>query len=194
MTTVHSLQDLGHLRSGYQYRSAKDLESGEPYQAVQLGVLAANGELDWSSLEPMRFEGDPKQYLLRTGDVLFPLRGGRTAAVAIKNPPEDAFVVGHWAILTPDSAKADGTYLAWYWNHPAICKRREYEMSKGSNIQFISMRDCRSFKVQLPPLERQRQVARVAELWQQEQKLTGRLEELKDKLINAATMQAAIEE
>lgn len=192
MTKRYLLGDLGHIWSGYSYRSAKDLEPKDDpnYQAVQLNALTEDGQIDWSKLEPIRFDGNPDLYLLHPGDVMFPLRGSRASAVVVRDPPDDALAVGHWAVLTPDPKKVDGAYIAWYWNHPDVSKRREYEMSKGSNIQFISMRDCRSFMVELPSLACQQQISRVADLRRQERELVQRIELLKDKLVSAATMQA----
>ncbi len=193
MSTGQLLKNLGKLRSGYHYRSAKDLAEGDPYQAVQLSALTEDGRLDWSVLEPIRFEGSPDPYRIQSGDVLFPLRGSRTVAAVAIDPPADALAIGHWAILTPDPRQVDSTYLAWYWNHPAICKRRDYEMSKGSNIQFISMRDCRNFEVHLPSLQQQQHIARIENLRQQERILVQQIEALTDRLIDAATMQAVME-
>jgi len=193
MTRRCLLGELGQLRSGYSYRSARDLEPEDDanYQAVQLSALTQDGQIDWSQLERIRFDGNPKQYLLHSGDVLFPLRGSRTLAAVVQDPPNNALAVGHWAVLTPDQEKVDGEYIAWYWNHPDVSKRREHEMSKGSNMQFISNPDCRSFMVELPSLARQQQISRVADLRRQERELVQRIETLKDKLVSTATIHAA---
>ena len=195
MTTRQLLKNLGELRGGYHYRSARDLEPGDDanYRAVQLGSLTEDNQIDWDSLEPIHFDGDPKRYLLHDGDVLVPLRGIRVVATLVEEPPNDALVIGQWAILSPNSHVIDSRYLVCYLNHPRM-QHRLTSLSRGSGIPFISMKDISDMKVHVPPLMRQQQIARVAELRQQERKLTSRIEELKDKLINAATMQAAIEE
>ncbi len=191
MTKQEILGKLGHIRSGYSYRSAKDLESGDNpnYQALQLNALTDEGRLDWSKLSPIYFDGNPEQYLLRSGDVLFPLRGSRTIAVVVEDPPPNALAMGAWAILTPDCRQVDGTYLVWYWNHPDISKQREHKLSKGSKIQFISMQDCKDFMIDLPSLDKQQTIVKIAKLRRQECALVSKIELLKDKLINAATMQ-----
>lgn len=193
MAITQRLNQLGYLRSGYHYRSVQELQSGDPYQGVQINAITEDGLLDWTNLEPIQFTGFPKQYRIQAEDVLFALRGSRTLATVAINPPDDVLAVGHWAILTPDVTQVDSGYLVWYWNHPAVSKRREKMMSKGTNIQFISMQDCRNFEVQLPSLQQQRQIARVAELRQQERQLVRRIEDLRDTLVYAATMQAAIQ-
>lgn len=196
MTKHYLLEELGQIRNGYSYRFAKDLEPKDDwnYQAVQLSALTEEGDIDWSKLEPIRFDGNPAQYLLHPGDVLFPLRGSRSCAAVVRDPPKDALAVGHWAVLTPDPTMVDSAYIAWYWNHPDVAKRREREMSKGSNMQFISMRDCRGFSVDLPSLVRQQQISRVAYLRRQERELVQKIETLKDQRISAMTLQAAIQE
>jgi Type I restriction modification DNA specificity domain len=191
MTKQKLLGELGHIRIGYSYRSAKDLESGDHpnYQALQLNALTNEGLLDWSKLSPIYFKGNPEQYVLRSGDVLFPLRGSRTIAVVVEDPPPNVLAVGAWAILTPEDRQVNGTYLVWYWNHPDISKQREHKLSKGSKIQFISMQDCKDFTIALPSLANQQKIAKIAKLRRQECELVSKIELLKDKLIDAATMQ-----
>lgn len=195
MKTGHSLEnlgDLGDLRTGYQYRSAKDIEprDNSSYCAVQLNSLTDDAQINWDGLEKIHFDINPEPYLLKSGDVLLPLRGNRTLAVVVRDPPSGALAVGHLAILTPDVQKVDSDYLAWYWNHADICKRRENELSKGTNIQFISIRDCRKFAIALPNLEKQRQIARIAKLRRREQEIVKKIELLQSKLIDVLTMRA----
>ena len=195
MTTRQVLENLGELRSGYHYRSARDLEPKDDpnYRAVQLGSLTEDNRINWDSLEPIHFDGDPKRYLLRDGDVLVPLRGMRVVATLVEQPPADAFVIGQWAILSPNPKLIDSRYLTCYLNHPRM-QHRLAHLSRGSGISFLPMQEFSKVKVHVPPLMRQQQIARVAELRQQERKLVNQLEELKNTLINAATMQSAIEE
>ena len=193
MTKQQLLGNLGNLRSGYSYRSAQDLapEDNANYLGVQLNNLTDDGQLDWSNVNPINFDGNPQKYLLKNGDVLFPLRGSRTIAVVVTDPPKNALAVGAWAILTPNYSEVDSTYIVWYWNHPDIHQRREHSLSKGSKIQFISMQDCKNFEIDLPPLAKQRKIAEIFELRRQECELVKRIEILKDKLIQTATMQLA---
>ena len=193
MTNKQLLENLGSLRSGYSYRSAQDLAPGDNanYLGVQLNNLTDDGQLDWLNVNPIYFDGNPQKYLLKNGDVLFPLRGSRTIAVVVTNPPKNALAVGAWAILTPDPHKVDSTYIVWYWNHPNIHQRREHSLSQGSKIQFISMQDCKNFEIDLPPLAQQTKIVEIAELRRQEYELVRKIETLKDKLIQTATMQLA---
>ena len=191
MIKEESLGELGFIRSGYNYRTAQELAPGNDanYQALQVNAITDDARLNWDNLTPLRFDGNAEQYSLRSGDVLFPLRGSRTLAVEVFDPPKNVLAIGHWAIFTPDRERVDSTYLVWYWNHPDICKRRGYELSKGSNIQFISMQDCKKFKVTLPTLGKQQQIAKIAELRMQERELVKKIEVLKDNLIDTVMMQ-----
>ena len=195
MTARQALKTIGDLRSGYHYRSAKDLQPGDDakYRAVQLGSLTEDNQIDWGNLDLIDFKGDPERYLLHDGDVLVPLRGMRMLATLVKQPPDNALVIGQWAILSPHPGLIDSRYLTGYLNHP-LMQHRLASLSRGSGISFISMKDLSDMKVHVPSLGRQQQIARVVELRQKERTLIGQLEQLKDKLVNAATMQAAIED
>lgn len=184
------LDKLGHLRSGYNSRSTLDLKTWEEhrYLGIQLSAQMQDGQMDWSKAYPIHFEGNPKRYLIHDDDVLFPLRGSRTIAVVIRDSPKNTLAIGNWVILTPDVSKVKSAYVAWYWNHPYIARRRENDLIKGSRTQFMSMRDCRDFKVQLTTLERQQQIIKIDELRQRERELSEKIEHLKDELVNAATM------
>ncbi len=57
-------------------------------------------------------------------------------------------------------------------------------------LPLISIRDCRKFMIALPTLEKQRQIARIAELRKREQELVKKIELQKSKLIDVLTMRA----
>jgi hypothetical protein len=190
---VKSLKDLGELQNGYQYRSAKDREpiGDSHYRAVQLSSLTQDNQVDWENLEAIHFPSDPDRYRLREGDLLVPLRGVRSLVTRVENPPKDALVIGQLVVFRPSPNLLESRYVAAYLNHPMM-QQKIVGLRRGTGIPFIPIEEFSKMRIHQPSLADQIKIARVYELRQQERKLLNQIEELREELVNAVMMKAAI--
>lgn len=193
MGALQPLELLGNLRSGYmpRSRSTPAEEGADTYKFLQLRDVEAGDRINWERLDEIAIKDPPSHYEVKDGDVLLPLKGLRLKAILVEEPPAGIIATGQWAILTPKYESINGEYLVWYLNHPRTIKAIERKLLRGSNIQFISIGDLRKFEIDVPPLERQKQIATVARLRRRERDLVMQLEAARDKLIDATTMRAA---
>jgi hypothetical protein len=184
------LEQTGWLRGGYVASKATAAHPKADYhRALQATDVERGGTIDWDRLRFVAAVSDGDRYGIRSGDVLLPLRSSRTTAVVATGVPSGVIAVGHWAILTPSPEVADSQFLGWYLNHPATVVRIA-SLMRGTKIQFLSLRDLRSFELELPPLEVQRQFARVHALHDRVANLEQTLTQARRRYLDAVTMEA----
>jgi hypothetical protein len=132
---------------------------------------------------------DWHRYAVREGDVLLPLRSMRLTATVARDVPGDVIALGHWALLSTDAGTLTPDYLAWYLNHPGTAQKIR-SLAKGSNLQFLSLSAIRSFQIEAPSVSVQSRIVRVHECHERAKRLEHELSEARQRLIDAATMNA----
>lgn len=205
MTVLASLDTLARIRAGYvpsaadgQQRKAHDrtalgleTQAGASAPGLLPSAVGLDGVIDWGALVETRPVRATERYRIHEGDLLLPLRSQRLQAVVARGVPPGVLAAGHWAILAPDPAHLDVDYLAWYLNHPRTRARLAATMV-GTSLQFLTVATVRAFEVELPPLPRQRQIARAAVLTARVGELERRLAAARHRLTDAVAM-AAVE-
>lgn len=185
-----ALEMVCQVRGGYvSSGSANRMSGATSLRALQPSDLAEDGSVAWDALRSVPEMRDWGRYAIREGDVLLPLRSARLAATVVANVPFDVMAVGHWALLSPDAGLLTPAYLAWYLNHPEIAPKMR-SLTKGSNLQFLSLSALRSFELEVPPIAAQRRIARVYACNERLKRLERELSATRQHLIDAATMQA----
>lgn len=184
------LDQVGNVRGGYVAATATvDRREASSVRALQAADVAADGTIPWDALGFVAASPDGGRYGINQGDVLVPLRSVRTTAIVVQQVPPGVIAVGHWAIISPDPARADPEFLAWYLNHPATAPRLAGLM-RGTRLRFLSLTDLRRFEVELPPLPTQRRIARTSALHARVVHLEREQAAARKQLLDAATLAA----
>jgi restriction endonuclease S subunit len=189
VTAYHRLSALGELRSGYSSRTSLDVPPDQAtHKALPTRALTGTSSqpIDWSQLDPIRFEGNAERYRVRDGDVLIPSRGLQLKAVFVEKPPEQVLVLNNWALLSPSSL-VQGRYLVWWFNHSQT-QQEINQLARGSRQIFLPMSALRQLEVPVPSPEVQGQIIRLDHLRQQERELVEQREHRRDELIEALTL------
>lgn len=185
-----TLDGVGAVRGGYvASKATADHPKANYVRALQAADVADDGAIDWDALRFVAAISDAGRYGIKDGDVLLPLRSSRTTAVVVRQVPPGVIAVGHWAIVSPDSAMVDAEFLAWYLNHPATAPRLAGLM-RGTKLQFLSLTDLRSFEVELPSLAVQHSIARVHALNERISDLEQELVAARKQFVDTVTMEA----
>jgi hypothetical protein len=180
-----ALGAVAQIQAGYVERRASGNHAGGPLRIVHARNVIVDGAIDWAGLQACEPVKDPARFALRHGDVLLTTRTTQIRATAVDSPPADVVASAQFAILRPDSERVDSHYLAWALDR-AHAAGRLRSLIKGSTVQYLSPADLTGFEIPLPPLERQRLIARVAALQRKQAALLARLSELHDRLLDAS--------
>ena len=152
---------LHDSKGTHQVISTRHLGDGVPY------VYEPQHEL---RIAPRR---DTAPYEVRRTDVVFMSRGTQNRAWVIDRTPQPTIASVSFYILRPREG-VDGGYLAWYLNQ-APAQAAIAQLRTGAGTPLVQRDAFQSIQVVLPPLQVQREVARLGVLLAQERDLRHQL-------------------
>jgi restriction endonuclease S subunit len=173
---------------------AKPTISGDAVY-LQSSMYNEFGEVN-PTVEPnVILDKSTSRHLLKEGDVLMVAKGAKNLAMVYDSKIGKAIASSTFLILRLMKKESlyyfqtDPAYVAWYLNHPstqAILKAQ----AKGSSIQSISKKSLEELEIPIPSLERQRQILKLQELRNRERRITQRLDQLREHLLQYQLLQA----
>jgi len=131
---VHMLSELVKVLPGYPFRGKIDHDPAGDARAVQMKDVSEAGEVAWDELVQTELKGRRKPDWLRSGDVLFLVRGNKFFAVYLDEVPFPAVISPHFLLLkVRQNTKLLPAFLAWQINQgPA---QRYLESSAEGTLQ-----------------------------------------------------------
>ena len=105
-------------------------------------------------------------------------------ALVIEKKHEGKLIPSNFAIIEFDIEKIDPFYFAWYFNENSKTKKQLLVAMQGSIIRALSVQMLREFKIELPPINIQRNIGIVYKLTQRKAKLLFKKNALQQKLYN----------
>jgi restriction endonuclease S subunit len=186
MKTV-SLKEIAALSTGHLFSSKVEHDPGGTIRVVQMRNIG-EGELDLRDALLIQDSGAIKpQYRLQEGDVLFRTRNTPNTAAIVGKDVGNAIAAAPIIMIRVKPQKVDPGYLVWFLNHP-VGQSRLQRSSRGSNMPMINKADLAEFEVDLPPMQMQQQIAKVAELQRQERKIAEQLAVKRQQYLEASLM------
>lgn len=165
--------------------------SGESDRALGLqpSAVRSDGTIAWEEAVAVLPIRGADRYTIREGELLLPLRSQQIQAVIARDVPGRVLATGQWALIAPNARQADTDYLAWYLNHPRTRARLAATMV-GTSLQFLTLATVRDFELELPTIDVQQRIGRVAALNAHVGQLERQLASAREKLIDTVTMAA----
>lgn len=170
-----TIREVADVLAGHPIRGAVQEIPGGDVAVVQLRNVQPDSGIDWSSVTRSRLTGRREPDWLRPGDVIFAARGHRNVAALVESPPDRAVCSPHFFLLRvkhPGNVLPE--FLAWQINS-SDAQRYFAQAATGSNITSIRRQDLEAMPVPLPPLERQRLLARLGQAVRRERALLEQL-------------------
>lgn len=173
-----TLKEVATISAGHPIREAvRDMPSGE-IAVVQIKNIDAETGVDWPAVSRTRLEGRRAPDWLRAGDVLFSARGQRNVAVCVDQPPARAVCSPHFFLVRVKSNAVLPEFVAWQMNLP---NAQQYfaQSATGSYIKGIRRAVLEDLELQVPTLERQQLLVRLAKAVHREKQILERLIEIR---------------
>ena len=173
--TSKYLSDLATISAGHPIRDAiRDVPDGD-VAVVQIKNVNTETGVDWPAVAKTKLAGRRGPDWLKPGDVIFSARGHRNVAVCLDQPPGRAVCSPHFFLIRVKDGKSTvPEFLAWQMNLPPA--QRYFEQSAtGSYITSIRRQVLETLPLQIPSLERQRLLVRLADAAKREKHLMERL-------------------
>lgn len=185
-----TLKTIAAIQMGYPFRSRLDRADNGNTFVIQMKDIDDNSRLQTSDLVPVDLPQLKGDHQVQKGDILFRSRGRANTAALIDVQLDRAVAAAPLLRLRPDPEKVLPAYLVWYINQPQAQAYLERQAS-GTISRMINKKAVADMPIDLPPLDRQRQITALADLAGREQDLLRRLAEKRQTYINGRLMQLA---
>lgn len=190
-TTTVELGEIADIQYGLTMRGAvkplsqKELETVKrSVGLVQMKDLTEYNELNLENIYDIEDDKIGYNHFLKERDILFRSRGMTNTAVYLTDIPKNLVASSPLVVLRVKSTKADPAYVAWFINHTEG-QRQIQRFSMGTSLLSVNASALKQMRVQLPPIETQRQIIEIAGLAQQEQILMVQLAEKRSRYLRA---------
>ncbi len=186
------LGKIANIQVGYQSRGRIEEDLSGDYAIIRSQDFDGAGNLLLS--EAMRFSPkiDPQKYLVDAGDILVQARGQNHFAFLLENETNKTVASNSFYIVhLKEHNKVIPAYLAWWLNRTTV--QAYFQQVQGvSTIPFISKADLQNTRIRIPPMETQKNISQLMQLWQREQKLNQQLLEKKEMIVQEVCQKASI--
>lgn len=130
------------------------------------------------------------KHLLQPGDILFAAKGTNNFAYHFKGEMDGAVASGSFIIIRIlNQNKVLPAYLTWYFNLPLVSEQLKTQ-AKGTSIPSISTNTLSHWPIEIPSVQIQHLIIKIAEAAQQEAKIQHKISALKNQLINQTLFKA----
>lgn len=173
-------KDIAQIKTGFPGQP----DSGGTIPFIQLRQFNEDGILTVLESECIKLDEKSQPHLLRNGDVLLVAKGNRLFANVFENEQTPTVASSSFFVITPNTKIVYPDYLAAILNAPQT-KNALMQLGAGTNIFSLRKSELEAFEIPIPPLIKQKQIAKVAALHQQEIKLANQIITQKKELYKA---------
>jgi hypothetical protein len=180
------LCDVADLRSGYHLRGGIKRQPAGRYRLIQIGDLQRDRPVRFLHLTRTDLKEEPRDNLIRRGDVLLVGRGLRNDAVAVEEELQDTVASSQLFIIRP-ARVVSPQFLAWYLNQEPA-QRYLGQNRAGTNVPIITKEGLARLPVTVPPLEKQEIIVRIHRLSVKEASLLEAIQQKRRRLVEVALL------
>lgn len=174
------LNEISSVKTGLVLTRKEDKTggSGIEYRQLNLRSVMDNGTIGFSELTPFYAkEKLTDNYLTMPGDVIVKTSEPYTA-VYITEEYSGLVIPSHFVIVRVDTTKVLPEYIAWYLNKDRI--KKDFGMTCRGVLKQIKPSTISETEIELPSMERQKQVVDLYNLSQKELRLMDELRKKKE--------------
>ncbi|MCO6497189.1 MAG: restriction endonuclease subunit S [Chitinophagaceae bacterium] len=147
------------------------------------------GQLTAVLYPDLKADNISEKHLLNTGDVLFAAKGTKNFAAVYESGNPPAVASTSFFVLKQTDENVLPEYLAWFLNHTQTQSLLKGK-ARGTSIPSITKSVLESLEIEIPPLEKQKLIIRLADLALQESELrvnilSQRKQLIEQQIINA---------
>ena len=186
------LKDIADVTIGQSFRSRLERDDNPNIAVVQMKDLTAENIIDPTSLIQVNVKKLNDRQLVKKDDIVFRARGQVNTAAHINQEIGQAVIAAPLLRIRILNEIVLSEYLVWWINQP---KSQAYMSSyaKGTAQRMISKPVIEELCVEVPSLEKQKQIIELATLAHEEQKLLCELADKRTKYMEGILMQVASE-
>lgn len=176
------LQEICRVQMGYSFRSRLERTvSDSCIRVIQMKDISESGHLIKEDIFCIEMKNIKPGYLLNKGDIIFKSRGNLNTAALVSEDLGKTIAASPLTVLKVKGKNVLPAYLAWYINQPMVQKLLEAKAG-GTSVRMINIADLGALEVSIPPIETQKKIIGIFELFQREQALVQEITVKRKKL------------
>lgn len=181
---IKYLSEIAKIDSGKSFRNKIDNDPNGNCLVIQMKDI---------SYESQEFIGNPQiisqnevrpEQLLQKGDILFLAKGNNNYAIEY-NLNVLAVTVSLFFVIRPNHSVVDSQFLTWFLN-ASNAQAYFKENREGASVGNIRKEVIEKLEIELPDLNRQKQIAKLNQLLKEEKRITKKYIESKEAFINSS--------
>jgi hypothetical protein len=185
-TVLHEIADV---QMGFSFRSGVEPAVRGPVGVIQMKDLGDDRMVTLGALTRVSMDVAPTHQVL-AGDIILRSRGDRASSAIVAADPGHTLVAAPLLRIRITDARVRPAYLNWYINQPPA-QAHLAKHAEGSGVKMISKRALDELEVDIPPLERQAAIVRLAALTGRAKTAEARLENLRARLASEVMLNYA---
>jgi restriction endonuclease S subunit len=185
------LKDIADVAIGQSFRNRLERDDEANVSVLQMKDLTAENRIDSTALARVYLKKINERQLIKKNDIIFRARGLTNTAAHIDQNIGQAVVAAPLLRIRISDKSVLPEYLIWWINQP---KPQAYLAShaEGTAQKKISVQVLKELYVEVPPVEKQKQIVELANLAREEQKLLCELANKRTKVMEGILMQIAL--
>ncbi|KHS69946.1 restriction endonuclease subunit S [Pectobacterium brasiliense] len=176
--TLVNLEKIADVRSGFTFREAIQPSPAGDVHILQIKDLTQGSRIEPDDLPTVVWEQNSPPPLLEPGEIIVAARGNRNIAV-VYHGKAPVVATNQFLIINIKTKAVLPEYLCWIINHPKI---QQMFHRSGTNIQLVTKAALLKVELPMPPIETQRNIIGLQQVWEQEDQLISQLQTNRQKL------------
>lgn len=169
MSKTLLFKNIANISTGYPFRAALNKLSGNDIKVISAKNITENTVINFNNLTAVRDIGFKEKFYVCFNDIILTARGYFKAGV-VDEVIENTIASASVYIIRLTDKNILPKYLAIYFNS-AIGQKKLSERATGAAITTILKSDLENIDINIPNLEKQKQIIEVYENNQAMQKL-----------------------
>jgi hypothetical protein len=185
------LSKITNVQSGYISRGRIEPREDGSHFLLQARNVDAHC-LTYRAGDLIRFSPvmSDKDWILKTGDVLFMARGVKNFSVLLQEIPDSILAAACFFIVRVSSEEVLPGYLCWYLNQAPVEHYLRRHSGRGVHMPVVRRSVLENIDIPIPLLETQEKIVELDVLMRQEQELLDKLAKKRKDLLTAACLKA----
>lgn len=178
-----------HFASGYSFRGKVEQVNNGGLRVIQMKDVDYHSGVIMNDLLEIDYHTINDKYHLQEGDVLLLAKGANNYAFLVANIEYPAIASSAFFVLRVDRAKVDPAFLVWQINNGGPQQYLK-DRRAGTYIPNVNKAELLNMPIELPKLEQQKKIAKIAGLSLQEQILQQQIITKRNQMIHTLLNQS----
>lgn len=185
-----TLATAAEIRTGYSFRGRVEADPSGLVKVIQMKDIDRSNRVRPETIARILPIGDLRPHWLQEGDLLFRCRGESYSAAIVPDGLGQAIAASPLMVIRPKRVMASPAYLRWFLNQGST-QNLLSSIAAGSAVKIINKAALERLEIPLPSPDRQRRIAEIGELAEEEARLARELVDLRRQLTEKTLLEEA---